>query len=327
MRLKTIKTLSMLFLVLLFLWANTGLARTNGKIVVGFSQIGAESSWRVANTKSIKQAADQAGIYLTFQDAQQKQSNQIKAIKTFIMQKVDVIALAPIVKTGWHSVLLQAKRARIPVILLDRQIDERDANLYATMIGSDFREEGLRAGRCLVNEIKKRGLKNGINIVELKGTTGSAPAIERSLGFAEAIREQRHFRIVRSAVGDFKEARGKEVMEAIVRSERAQGRTIHALYAHNDNMALGAIPSLEAAGLIPGKNVVIASVDAINDAIVAMEQDKINCIVECSPLLGPQLMAAVRDLVGGRHLPRKITIQEAVFSSSNVKQELPQREY
>lgn len=314
-------------LLLPFLWTSIGIAKTNGKIVLGFSQIGAEGAWRIANTKSVKQAAAQAGIFLSFSDAQQKQANQIKAIKTFIMQKVDVIAISPVVKTGWHSVLAEAKRANIPVILLDRQIEEKHTNLYATLIGSDFREEGLRAGRCLINEVKKRGLKDEVNIVELKGTVGSAPAIERSLGFAEAIRDQPNFKIIRSEVGDFKESRSKEIMEAILRTERAHGRTIHALYAHNDVMALGAIPSIEAAGLLPGKDVAVASVDAINAAVLAMKQGKINCIVECSPLLGPQLMKAVKDLVEGKPLPRRIATQEAVFTSNISKQELPQREY
>jgi simple sugar transport system substrate-binding protein len=310
-------------------------AKTNGKVVLGFSQIGAESAWRIANTKSVKHAAAQSGVFLDFSDAQQKQANQIRALKTFIMQKVDVIAFAPVIETGWRSVLLQARKAKIPVILLDRNIDAKDADLYTTLIGSDFREEGRRAAQCLVEEMKRRGLvndstsntKDEINIVELRGTEGSAPAIERSAGFHEALRDYPQFKIIRSEVADFKEAQGKEVMEIILRRERALKRRISAVYSHNDNMALGAISSIEAAGLKPGKDITIASIDAINDAMIAMKEGKINCIIEYSPLLGPQLIAAVKELVESRPLPHKITIQGKIFTSITPKHELPQREY
>lgn len=325
--LKSIQLLPFLCLILSFVQTCPAIAKTNGQIVLGFSQIGAESAWRIANTRSVRQAAAQANVFLSFSDAQQKQSNQIKAIKTFIMQKVDVIALAPVVTTGWHSVLVKAKKAKIPVIILDRQIDEDDTSLYATMIGSDFREEGHRAARCLIEEVKKRGLKDDVNIVELRGTEGSAPAIERSLGFAETIKDQPGFRIIRSEDADFKEARAKEIMERILKGERSQGRQIHALFSHNDNMALGAIPSIKAAGLSPGKDIIIVSFDAINDALIAMKQGKINCIVESSPLLGPQLLAAVKDLVNGKPIQRKIAVRESLLTSSCLKQNLSQREY
>lgn len=315
----------------LLLTAHPSNAKTNGKIILGFSQVGAESAWRVANTKSVKQAAAQAGVFLNFADAQQKQANQIKAIKTFIMQKVDVIAIVPVVETGWHSVLVQAKKAKIPVIIVDRLIDEKDSSLYSTSIGSDFRDEGRQAGRCLVEEMKRRGLTNDsktqINIVELRGTEGSAPAIERSLGFAEVLKEHPGFKIIRSEDGGFMEAKGKEVMEAVLKKERAQGRQILALYTHNDDMALGALSSMESAGLRPGKDIVVVSIDAVNEAMTAMKQGKINCIVECSPLLGPQLMTAVKDLVEGRSVPHKIATQETAFTSNTLKQDFPPREY
>lgn len=328
-----------LYLISLLFAADPSSAKTNGKVVLGFSQIGAESAWRVANTKSVKYAASQSGVFLNFSDAQQKQANQIRALKTFIMQKVDVIAFAPVIETGWRPVLLQARKAKIPVVLLDRDIDAKDADLYTTLIGADLREGGRRAGQCLVEEMKRRGLitdsvtgsanesKDEINIVELRGTEGSAPAIERSEGFHEALKSHPQFKIIRSEDADFKEAQAKEIMEIILRRERALGRRIDAVYSHNDNMALGAISSIEAAGLIPGKDIAIASIDAINDAMIAMKQGKINCIIEYTPLLGPQLLAAVKELVENKPLPHKITIQGKTFTSTTPKHELSQREY
>jgi simple sugar transport system substrate-binding protein len=313
--------------VALLLTGGTSHARTNGKIVLGFSQIGAESTWRIANTESVKKAAAEAGVFLNFSDAQQKQANQIRAIKTFIMQKVDVIAIAPVVETGWHSVLVQAKQAKIPVILFDRQIDEKDSSLYTTLIGPDFREEGRRAARCLIEEASRLHPGKEINIIELRGTDGSTPAIGRTQGISEVLKNHPGFKIIRSVEGNFMEARGKEIMEAVLKEERSRGRPIHALFAHNDDMALGAIPSIKAMGLSPGKDIVIVSVDATNDAVNALKRGEINCTVECSPLLGPQLMTAVKELAEGKQLPRKITTQETVFSLKLSSQELPEREY
>ncbi len=308
-------------------FSHPAFAKTDGKIVLGFAQIGAESAWRIANTKSIKEAASQSGIFLKFSDAQQKQENQIKAIKSFILQKVDVIALAPVVVSGWHEVLTQAKKAGIPVILLDREIDASDKNLYAVFIGADFREEGRRAGACLLDHLEKLGMTGPVNIVELRGTEGSAPAIERKLGFAEFTTAHPNLKIIRSENGDFKESLGKEVMETVLKEEKAKGRKIHAIFAHNDNMALGAIASIEAAGLHPGKDVVTVSIDAIRDAFVAMKEGKLSCSVECSPLLGPQLMSAAMELAAGKPLPRRIMSKEGVFPAESAAQELPNRKY
>ena len=302
-------------------------AKIGGKIVLGFSQIGAESDWRVANTKSIKDAAAQNGIILVFSDAQQRQENQIKALKTFILQKVDVIAFSPVVSKGWHEVLTQAKNAGIPVIVVDRDIDEKDRNLYVSKIGSDFLEEGKRAAKCLVDLETSRNLTGQINIVELRGTEGSAPALQRKQGFDRAIKDYPNFKVIRSENGDFKEALGKELMEKIIREEKAKGRKIDALFAHNDNMALGAIPAMEASGIKPGKDIAIVSIDGILSAFKAMASGKINCTVECSPLLGPQLMTAVHDLVDGKSLPRQIMTVDGVFPASKAEQELPNRKY
>src|SRR5881296_973816 len=281
--------------------AYAGLARADKKIVLGFSQIGAESEWRTANTKSIKESAAKEDITLKFSDAQQKQENQIKAIRSFIAQKVDVIAFSPVVETGWEPVLREAKAAKIPVILTDRAVNVKDDSLWVTFMGSDFLEKGRKAGRWLVDKMKDQ--KGDVNIVELQGTVGSAPAIDRKKGFEEVIKADPRFKIIRSQTGDFTRAKGKEVMEAFL---KAEGKKINVLYAHNDDMAIGAIQAIEEAGLKPGVDITIISIDGVKGAFEAMMAGKLNVSVECSPLLGPQLMQAAKDVVAGKPVPRRI---------------------
>jgi simple sugar transport system substrate-binding protein len=292
------------------------------KITLGFAQVGAESEWRTANTQSIKQSAKEAGINLKFSDAQQKQENQIKAIRSYIAQKVDVIAFAPVVESGWDTVLQEAKAAKIPVILTDRSVDTKDPSLYVTMIGSDFLEEGRKAGRWLVEKYKD--VPGDVNIVELQGTVGSAPAIDRKKGFEEIIKADPRFKIIRSQTGDFTRTKGKEVMEAFL---KAEGKKINVLYAHNDDMAIGAIQAIEAAGLKPGKDITIVSVDGVKGAFEAMMAGKLNVTVECSPLLGPQLMEAVKDVLAGKQLPKRIVTKETVFPMEAAAKEFPSRKY
>ncbi|GAB3765275.1 ABC transporter substrate-binding protein [Ramlibacter monticola] len=290
------------------------------KIVLGFSQIGAESEWRTANTESIKQAAKDAGIELKFSDAQQKQENQIKAIRSFIAQKVDVIAFSPVVESGWGTVLREAKAAKIPVILTDRAVNEKDDSLWVTFMGSDFLEEGRKAGRWLVDNVKG----GEVNIVELQGTVGSAPAIDRKKGFEEVIKGKPQYKIVRSQTGDFTRAKGKEVMQAFL---KADPKKINVLYAHNDDMAIGAIQAIEEAGLKPGQDIKIVSIDAVKGAFEAMMAGKLNVSVECSPLLGPQLMKAVQDVVAGKTVPKRIVTEETVFPMESAAKEFPKRKY
>jgi simple sugar transport system substrate-binding protein len=292
------------------------------KIVLGFSQIGAESEWRSANTASIKDTAAKEGIDLKFSDAQQKQENQIKALRSFIAQKVDVIAFAPVVESGWDTVLKEIKAAKIPVILTDRSVDSKDTSLYVTFMGSDFTEEGRKAGRWLLEKVKNT--TGDVNVVELQGTVGSCPAIDRKKGFEEIIKANPRIKIIRSQTGDFTRAKGKEVMEAFL---KAEGKKINVLYAHNDDMAIGAIQAIEEAGLKPSKDITIISVDAVKGAFEAMMAGKLDVTVECSPLLGPQLMSAVKDLVAGKTLPRRIVTQEGIFPMEVAAKEFPNRKY
>ena len=305
-------------------WATTlgTSAWAENKLTLGFAQVGAESEWRTANTASIKDAAAKAGVNLKFSDAQQKQENQIKAIRSFIAQKVDVIAFAPVVTTGWDTVLKEAKAAKIPVVLTDRSIETSDPSLYVTMIGSDFIEEGRKAGNWLENF--EKGKPGPINIVELQGTVGSAPAIDRKKGFEEVIAGKSNYKIIRSQTGDFTRAKGKEVMEAFL---KADGKKINVLYAHNDDMAIGAIQAIEEAGLKPGKDVIVISVDAVKGAFEAMMAGKMNVSVECNPLLGPQLMDIARDVVAGKPLPKRINTLEGIFTAEMAAKEFPNRKY
>jgi simple sugar transport system substrate-binding protein len=290
------------------------------KITLGFAQVGAESEWRTANTVSIKDAAKAAGIDLKFSDAQQKQENQIKAIRSYIAQKVDVIAFAPVVTTGWDTVLKEAKQAKIPVILTDRNIDTKDPSLYVTMIGSDFVEEGQKAAKWLLENYKTPG---DVNIVELQGTVGSAPAIDRKKGFEEAIKADPRFKITRSQTGDFTRAKGKEVMEAFLKTDK----NIQVLFAHNDDMAIGAIQAIEAAGMKPGKDIIIVSIDAVKGAFEAMMAGKLNVSVECNPQLGPQLMTVVKEVLAGKEQPKWVKTKEGVFPMETAAKEFPSRKY
>jgi galactofuranose transport system substrate-binding protein len=295
--------------------------RPADRIVLGFSQIGAESEWRTANTASIKSAAATSNIDLRFSDAQQKQENQIKALRSFIAQQVDVIAFSPVVETGWDTVLQEARAARIPVILTDRSVTA-DPSLYVGFIGSDFVEEGRKAGRWVAGQFKDASAD--VNIVELQGTVGAGPAIDRKKGFEEVIAMNPRLKIVRSQSGDFTRARGKEVMEAFLKAET---RRIHVLYAHNDDMAIGAIQAIEEAGLRPGSEILIVSIDAVKGAFEAMIAGKLNATIECNPLLGPQLMTSVTEVVAGRTIPKRIVVDEQVFTMETAKQHIQSRQY
>jgi ABC-type sugar transport system substrate-binding protein len=290
------------------------------KIVVGFSQIGAESAWRTANTESIKSAATKHGIDLKFADAQQKQENQIKALRTFISQDVDVIAFSPVVETGWEPVLREIKKAGIPVVLTDRAVKVSDTSLYVTFIGSDFVEEGRRAGKWLIEKTGGKAV-----IAELVGTPGSAPAIDRKKGFEEAIASHPEMKIIKSQSGDFTRAKGKEVMETFLKSP--EGKSINVLYAHNDDMALGAIQAIEEAGLKPGTDIVIVSIDGVKGAFEAMVAGKLNCTVECNPMIGDQLFDIVKKVHAGEKVAKRIAVEEGVFDQSTAAAALPTRAF
>ena len=288
------------------------------ELVVGYSQIGAESEWRTGNTTSIKEAAENLGVELIFSDGQQKQENQIKAIRTFIAQQVDVIGVSPVVETGWDSVFQEAKDAGIPIILVDRRADVAE-DLYATYLGSDFVEEGRNAAKVMVELLGNEG-----NIVELVGTVGSAPAIDRYNGFREVMVDYPDIKIIASESGDFTRAKGEEVMGDFL---QLYGGEIDAVYAHNDDMAIGAIRAIEAYGLRPGEDIKIVSIDAIRDAFQAMIDGKLNATIECNPLLGPQFFELALQVVNGEYVPKWIPSEEKIYFPDNAAEILPTRKY
>jgi len=286
---------------------------------IGFAQTGAESAWRTANSESMKAEAARRGIDLKFSDGQGKQENQIRAVRSFITQGVDAIVLAPLVETGWDPVLREAKRAHIPVIITDRSIVTADESLYACFLGSDFYAEGRMAAEWLA---KKTGGKG--RIVELQGTAGSAPANDRRKAFAEGIAKYPGLQIIDAQSGDFRRAGGKEVMEAFLKKH---GKDIDIVYAHNDDMALGAIQAIEAAGLKPGTDIIIVSIDAIKEGVQAVVDGKINCVVECNPLFGPKVYDTVAQVLAGRAVPRKAYNKDELFDATNAAAALPTRQY
>ena len=291
-------------------------------MVLGFSQIVAEANWNAANAESIRKAARDAGIELRLEDAQRSQEKQVATLRSFVSQRVDVIAFSPVVENGWEVVLREIRSAGIPVILMDRTIEVSDESLYVSLIGSDFVEEGRRAGRWLLEHT--RDVPGEIDIVELQGTVGSAPANDRKQGFSEVIAADRRYRIIRSQSGDFDRARAREVMAEFL---QAEGRRIRVLFAHSDTMALGAIEAIEAAGFKPGSDILVISIEGSRKGLEAIVAGKLNVTVECSPLLGPQLMAVVKELAAGKPVPRRVITQESVFTRENAALELPNRAY
>jgi simple sugar transport system substrate-binding protein len=281
-------------------------------LTVGFSQIGSESGWRAAETSVTKLEAEKRGIDLKFADAQQKQENQIKAIRSFIAQGVDAILVAPVVATGWESVLEEAKDAEIPVILLDRGIDG-SPDLYMTMVASDQVLEGKVAGEWLVKDAAGKEC----NVVELQGTTGSSPAINRKKGFEEAIAGTPTIKIIRSQTGDFTRAKGKEVMEGFLKAEGG-GKDICALYAHNDDMAVGAIQAIKEAGLKPGTDIKVVSIDAVPDIFKAMADGEANATVELTPnMAGPAFDVLEKFMADGTMPPKQIITESKLYTPAD----------
>jgi galactofuranose transport system substrate-binding protein len=281
-------------------------------LVVGFSQIGSESGWRAAETAVTKAEAAKRGIELKFADAQQKQENQIKAVRGFIAQSVDAILLAPVVATGWNDVLTEAKEANIPVVLLDRGVDT-DEDLYLASVASDQIKEGRVAGQWLVDTVKDRPCR----VVELQGTVGSTPAINRKRGFEQAIIQAPNVSIARSQTGDFTRSKGKEVMEGFIKAE-AGGKDICAVYAHNDDMVIGAIQAMKDAGLKPGKDILVVSIDAIPDIFLAMGAGEANATVELTPnMAGPAFDILESFLKTGQAPPKFFVTPSKLFTQAD----------
>ncbi|MDX3775408.1 ABC transporter substrate-binding protein [Chromatiaceae bacterium AAb-1] len=287
---------------------------------VGFSQVGSESGWRTSFSESVKQEAVTRGIDLKFADAQQKQENQIRAVRGFIAQRVDAIIIAPVVETGWAPVLREAKRARIPVVIVDRNIQVNDESLFLTRIASDFSEEGRKIARWLMQQTNGK-----CAIVELQGTVGATAAIDRAKGFNEVLAGYPESRIIRSQTAEFTRSKGKEVMESFLKAEQG-GRNICALWAHNDEMALGAIQAIKEAGLKPGQDILVVSVDGVPDYFKAMADGEANATVELDPHLGgPAFDVIEAYLKGDQDIPKYINNTGELFGQDTAAAEYQQR--
>jgi len=279
-------------------------------LLVGYSQLGSESAFRLRNSQDMQDAARRHGVSLMFENANQKQEKQIEAIRSFIAYQVDVITVAPNVETGWDNVLTEAKNAGIPVVLVDRMVTTQDDSLYACYIGSDFVKQGVSAGEYLIRKADDLGCDH-LNIVEISGTLGSTPMIERQSGFADTIAEDPRFTLLESISGDFLLSKGRECMEYLIEK---YGSEIDVLYSHNDSMTIGAIEVIENAGLVPGKDILIITVDGEQAAIDMLRQGKINCVIECTPYLGDLVMEAAKRLAVGETVDRLIHPEERIFS-------------
>lgn len=285
-------------------------------IVVGFSQIGSESDWRIANTESYKSAfSEENGYYLVFEDAQQKQENQIKSIRNFILQEVDYIVLIPIVEAGWDMVLQEAKAAGIPVILADRFVDVDDDTLYTCWVGSNVWQEGVSAGEWLEQYLKAEGRdEETINIVTLQGTMGSSPQIGRTGGFQSVADRNSNWNILEQQSGDFTQAKGQEVMEYFLDTYD----DIDVVISENDNMTLGAIDAIHEAGKTcgPDGEITILSFDATQAAFSAMLNGDIDADFECNPLLGPLVSDIIQRLEKGEEVEKFQYVHEEYFDTS-----------
>ncbi len=288
-------------------------------ILLGFSQIGAESAWRTCHSQAVQRAAEEAGIQLLFSNAEQKQENQIKAIRSFIVYRVDVIAFVPIVQDGWDNVLKEARDAHIPVIVCDRKIRTSDRSLYAAYIGTDSEEEGKRAAQFLQKKFAGRKAADKVlNILEIRGTDGSSASDDRIKGFHAQLAGDRSFRIIHSESGNFMRSRGREIALGILERSggklRIDSRNIDILFSANDDMTLGFLEALSEKGITGHDFLTVVTVDAQQEAIDALQQGKINCVIECTPYQGRNIMRLARELAAGKSVERTELMEECVFS-------------
>jgi simple sugar transport system substrate-binding protein len=312
---KTMKKISCMLCTAMLVLLTAGCSQTaeqpaEPRLLLGFSQVGSESAWRIGNTKDIEESADSYGVSLMFENANQKQENQIDAIRRFIAYKVDVIAFSPIVEEGWDNVLNEAKQAGIPVILVDRDVSTDAEGLTKCLIGADFYKEGVMAAEYLIRKADSLGLEH-VNIVEITGTENSTPMRQRQAGFLDTVSEDERMVILESIDGDFLKSRGAECMRSLLDT---YGNDIDVVFSHNDEMTLGALPEIEKAGFVPGQDMIIISIDGGQEAIDVLKEGRINCVVECTPKLGKELMETALKLKAGEEVEPVIHPVEEVFS-------------
>ena len=287
---------------------------SKGLVKVGFSQLGAESGWRTANTESVKASlTKEAGFDLTFVDAQQKQENQIKALRDFIDQGVDVIAFSPVIETGWDEVLQEIKDAGVPVVLVDRTVDTTVTDAFVTWVGADFTAEGVTAG----DWVKKNA--PDAKIFELQGTMGSGAQTNREEGFDGVVGDA----VIGKASGNFTRAEGKTAVEAALQAYPQMTM----IFSHNDDMGLGAIEAIEAAGKTPGKDIQLVTVDGVRDGLQALVDKKFNYVVECNPVFGDQLAELIKKVAAGEDVPKSTIVVDKAFDQTITQADVDARAY
>ena len=283
---------------------------------VGFSQNASNNPWRLAETASIKSEASKRGDQLVFADAANSGSKQVSDVENMVAQKVDVILLAPITETALIPAIKQARAACIPVILLDRDVDHNLAKPnadYVTFIGSDFVQQGKRVADWLIKQTN-----GNAKIIELEGTTGASPAINRKKGFDDEIKSQANMKILASQDGDFTRDTGRKVMQTLLQSHP----DVTAVYAHNDEMAIGAIAALKAAGKQPGKDVIVCSIDGEKDGLNAIIAGEEGTVVQSSPFFGPVSFQTIDQYAAGTKLDDWIVVKDQQFTKDNAQQNL-----
>lgn len=289
-------------------------------ITVGYAQVGAESDWRTANTESFKSTfTEENGYKLIFDDAQQKQENQIKAIRSFIQQDVDYIVVAPVVETGWETVLEEAKEAGIPVILSDRQMQLSDDSLYEAWVGGNFVKEGETCGDWLADYLEKQGRADEeINMVTIQGTIGASAQVGRTEGMENKLKEHSNWKMLDKQSGEFTQAKGQEVMESILKQS---GDDIDVVYCENDNEAFGAIDAIKAAGYEVGGEegqILVMSFDTTNAGLTQTLSGEITCDTECNPLHGPRVEEIIQKLEAGEDVDKQAFVDEVAFASDDT---------
>ncbi|MCL2129543.1 MAG: ABC transporter substrate-binding protein [Treponema sp.] len=306
-------------------------ASQTSSFILGFSQIGAESAWRHCNTRSVRDAAAVAGVQLLYFNAEQKQENQIRALRSLIAYQVDVIAFVPIVTAGWERVLIEARDTGIPVLICDREINILDESLYAGYIGTNALQQGKSAAEYLLEKFGQEEYRKDrpIRIVELSGTEGSSVADKRAQGFRQVLAEHHaasnspKFEIILSESGDFLRSKGYELMDSIL----DKYENIDVIYSHNDSMTLGVITAMKERGIKPGVDIIIVTIDAEQAAIDALERGEVNCVVECNPKQGPEILKLATLLANGETIPRITYMQEEVFKEGDDISSIPPRGY
>lgn len=312
-RAELIKMLALIGLALAFV-SFSGCAKKSSKKVVGFSQMENSGPWRIAETNSMAEEAKKRADRFDFRttDAQSQTSKQVADVEDLVAQGVDAIFLAPREFEGLAPALKAAKEAKIPVFLIDRAAAGKAGEDYVAFLGSDFIQQGRRAGEWLAKQTNGKA-----GIVELTGTAGASVARDRSQGFMEAIKPYPDMKIIASQTGDFTRANGQKVMENII---QAKGKEITAVYAHNDEMALGAIQALKSAGLKPGQDILIVSIDGQKSALEAIIRGEMNITVESNPRFGPLAFDTLEKFLRGEQIPPKIILEDRFFDKNNAQQ-------